>query len=428
MRWGYEPLFAKDGNEALRILEGPDPPMIAILDWMMPGEDGIEVARRIRLNRPSPYIYMMMATSKARRQNVLTCLEAGADDYLSKPIDPDELRARLYVAGRILALQQNLMSACVQAQYEATHDSVTGLWNRTAILKFLDHYLDRCASGEASLALVLLEVLGLKEVNVVHGRAVGDYALREVGSRWRGVANAYDCIGHYVGAQFLLVMPDCPISRATALVDQMQIKVNSPGISLGSDFYIPFSLRASVLTVDRGLRQNAHDVLHRLDRNLVANPYHPGAGSSQINAIVADLQTAGPTQPVLILSSDPMQRRLVAQKVRDRGYLAQEAADPGEAARALHGEKPIGLLIFDMRGSDAAELDSIEFLRKDKSVADLEIVLLAAWPTQATVNRALSLNVSNFLTKPVDGDKLGQIITRVLGAPPAPLDRSASAG
>jgi len=413
-RWGYEPVFATDGDEAVGVLEGPDPPLIAILDWMMPGQDGIDVCRQVRQDRPSPYVYMIMATSKARKQNLLACLEAGADDFLSKPIDMEELHARLYVADRLLALQRTLISACDQAHYEATHDTVTGLWNRSAILKFLEHHVGRSAKAESTLSLVLLEVVGLREVNLEHGRAIGDYVLREVASRLRSAAKAFDCIGHYVGAQFLLIMPACPVSQATSLIDEMQAKINSPGIKLGND-YIAFGLLASMLTVAQGTRENANSLLHRLERSLVSNPYRPGSTSSPTEAVVAERHVPGLSKSVLISSYEPMERRMLAQKVRERGYVVHEAANAEEALRALRGEIPVRLVIFEMHTPDIADLDWIETFRRDQSVADLEVVIVAAWPSQAVVQRALSLNVSSFLTKPVDDEKLGQIISHLTG-------------
>jgi DNA-binding response OmpR family regulator len=106
--WGFEVVTAQDGEVAAKILEGPEAPSIAILDWMMPRMDGVEVCQRVRQNREIPYIYLLMLTAKSQKDEIATGLEAGADDYVIKPFDPDELRARLKVGQRVVELERAL--------------------------------------------------------------------------------------------------------------------------------------------------------------------------------------------------------------------------------------------------------------------------------------------------------------------------------
>ena len=121
---GFDFVTAENGTEAWEILQAPDAPTFALLDWVMPGFDGIELCRRIRsLGSNGTYIYTVMLTAKDRKKNLLTAMEAGADDYLAKPVDPSELRARILVGKRILDLQQCL-------RFSATHDFLTNLLSR----------------------------------------------------------------------------------------------------------------------------------------------------------------------------------------------------------------------------------------------------------------------------------------------------------
>jgi len=106
--WGFEVVTAQDGKAAAEILEGPDSPSLAVLDWMMPRMDGLEVCKRVRQNRTGPYIYLLMLTAKSQKDEIATGLEAGADDYVIKPFDPDELRARLKVGQRVVELERTL--------------------------------------------------------------------------------------------------------------------------------------------------------------------------------------------------------------------------------------------------------------------------------------------------------------------------------
>lgn len=106
--WGFEVSSAEDGEAALRILESDEPPAIAIIDWMMPKLDGLEVCRRVRAMKERPYLYLLLLTAKSQKEEVAAGLEAGADDYVIKPFDPDELRARLKVGQRVVHLERTL--------------------------------------------------------------------------------------------------------------------------------------------------------------------------------------------------------------------------------------------------------------------------------------------------------------------------------
>jgi len=106
--WGFEVVAAEDGEQALAILEKDDSPAIAILDWMMPKLDGLEVCRRVRALTGRPYIYLILLTAKGQKDEIAAGLESGADDYVIKPFDPDELKARLKVGQRVVALERTL--------------------------------------------------------------------------------------------------------------------------------------------------------------------------------------------------------------------------------------------------------------------------------------------------------------------------------
>jgi len=107
--WGFEVLVAVDGWEALRVLQRSKGPEIAMLDWMMPEIDGLDVCRRMRATMPNAGTYIILVTARGGLENVVRGLEAGADDYITKPFDPRELRARLHVGVRIVQLQKALM-------------------------------------------------------------------------------------------------------------------------------------------------------------------------------------------------------------------------------------------------------------------------------------------------------------------------------
>jgi len=142
-KWDFRVTAVENGLDAWEVLQSEDAPQLAILDWMMPGMDGIELCRRIRSRNQGPYRYVLLLTAKDDKQDVVAGLEAGADDYLTKPFDVDELRARVRAGKRILDLQAALILAKDDLQFAAAHDPLTGLWNRGAILDLLKREVSR---------------------------------------------------------------------------------------------------------------------------------------------------------------------------------------------------------------------------------------------------------------------------------------------
>src|SRR5258707_1021779 len=136
-KWGYQAVIARDGLQAWQILQAEDYPRLALLDWMMPGLDGVELCRRVRAAGREPYVYILLLTARTESQDLVEGIEAGADDYLTKPFNSHELRARLRAGTRILNLQEELVRAREALREQATHDGLTGLLNRVAILEVL---------------------------------------------------------------------------------------------------------------------------------------------------------------------------------------------------------------------------------------------------------------------------------------------------
>src|SRR5580704_551127 len=150
-KWDYGVTAVDNGLSAWEILQKEDAPQLAILDWMMPGMDGIELCRRIRKRDLGPYRYVLLLTAKDDKQDVVAGLEAGADDYLTKPFDVDELHARVRAGKRILDLQAALLRAQTALQFDAAHDRLTAIWNRGAILDSLKREVERSRRTHDSL-------------------------------------------------------------------------------------------------------------------------------------------------------------------------------------------------------------------------------------------------------------------------------------
>ncbi len=213
-KWGYDVVSVQDGDAAWEKLKSPDAPRMALLDWMMPGQNGVDVCRSLRKQRPEPYTYILLLTAKDAKESVVEGLESGADDYLTKPFNPQELKARIRVGLRLLDLEDNLVQAREVMRFKATHDNLTGVWNRGAILETLEREISRSKREGPSLGILIADLDLFKSVNDTYGHPAGDAVLREVSKRMQSDIRPYDAVGRYGGEEFLILLPGCD-GRAT---------------------------------------------------------------------------------------------------------------------------------------------------------------------------------------------------------------------
>ncbi|MBI3681482.1 MAG: diguanylate cyclase [Acidobacteria bacterium] len=208
-KWGYEVVSCRDGEAAWDVLQQENAPRLAVLDWMMPGLSGPEICRLVRQRGPEPYIYLMLLTSKSQREDLIEGMESGADDYITKPFDQHELEVRLRAGLRILKLQAELVAAREALREQATHDALTGLWNRRSILESLEREQIRAAREGAPVGLLMLDLDHFKKVNDTYGHLAGDMVLQEAARRLQLSVRQYDGVGRYGGEEFLVVLPGC---------------------------------------------------------------------------------------------------------------------------------------------------------------------------------------------------------------------------
>jgi two-component system cell cycle response regulator len=213
---GHQSLEACNGLEAWDAIQSPDRPSLVILDWMMPAPSGLEVCRRLRRTANGPYQYVLMLTARDSVDDVVEGMEAGADDYLRKPFDMRELRARVRAGERMLAQQDKLRA-------QATTDELTGALNRRGIIDRIDHELGvRARHAGPPFALLLLDIDNFKTINDTYGHSVGDEVLKEIAARIQACLRTYDDVARYGGEEFLVVLPACEVDPACGVADRVR--------------------------------------------------------------------------------------------------------------------------------------------------------------------------------------------------------------
>jgi len=225
---GYEVVATANGSEAWEVLRKEGAPRLAVLDWMMPGMDGLAVCQRVRARSAGAYTYILLLTSKDATPDLVEGLESGADDYLTKPLNPEELKARLRAGLRILRLEDQLVAAREEMQVKATHDALTRLWNRSAILDMLQRDIARARREGSSVGVLLCDIDHFKSVNDTHGHAAGDEVLQEAARRFVDSVRDYDVVGRYGGEEFLIFLPGCPSRKTADRAEQIRLAFSSP--------------------------------------------------------------------------------------------------------------------------------------------------------------------------------------------------------
>jgi two-component system, cell cycle response regulator len=226
-KWGYGIVAVDSGSAAWSVLQSPDSPRLVLLDWMMPGMDGLEICRRVRSRPAQPYFYIILLTAHDKVANVVEGLESGADDYVTKPFHAEELKARLRVGLRMLELEQELVAAREALCFKASHDALTGVWNRGGIIEILERELQRAQREGSSLGIVLADFDYFKAINDTLGHLAGDEVLRHVVRRLSGAIRTYDSLGRYGGEEFLILLPGCDSTTLELSAERLKAAVSA---------------------------------------------------------------------------------------------------------------------------------------------------------------------------------------------------------
>ncbi len=264
---GYEVISVNNGALALAALEADDPPRLALLDWVMPEKDGVEVCREVRAHRNRAYTYFILLSSKESKKEIVQGLEAGADDYLTKPYDEEELKARLRAGERILELEDHLVEARESMRFQATHDALTSLWNRGVIEELLGREIQRSRREKSCTVVMLCDVDHFKSVNDEFGHSTGDDVLRELARRLRNSVRSYDMVGRFGGEEFLVILNKCDPGSAPARAENIRLSVaKKPFPTRSKPLPVTISVGVALSTDFEG--HSADDVLGKADNAL----------------------------------------------------------------------------------------------------------------------------------------------------------------
>jgi diguanylate cyclase (GGDEF)-like protein len=246
VEWGYKVTSVTDGQKALEILQGREAPRLAILEWIMPGMNGIDICREIRKQTRKPYTYILMSTAKVKKQDMVEGLQSGADDYLIRPYNLHELRARLRAGRRILDLREQLLSAYRLIEAQMTVDPLTGVWSRNVILDILKRQLTLSSQSHSPMSLVIAHIDHFRDINASFGPFAGDTVLREVGRRFRAALRPPDSIGRSEADEFVIVLPGCDAPTAASLAEKFRARVDRRAVDT-SEGMVPVTVSLGVM-------------------------------------------------------------------------------------------------------------------------------------------------------------------------------------
>lgn len=266
-QWGHEVVARGDGVQAWETLSSNDAPRLAILDWMMPGMDGVTLCRELRKLEKPQYTYIILLTAKTGKQDVIEGLEAGADDYIMKPFDAHELKVRVRAGSRIVSLQQELISALEVSEYQASHDALTGLWNRRAIIDVLKRELARCEREDVSVGVIIGDLDHFKRINDSWGHLAGDAVLREVAKKLASSVRPYDAVGRYGGEEFLIICPGVDLECIQGVAESFRVRLTeSPLVT--SEGLLDVTMSFGATSADGREEGDADSVVGCADRAL----------------------------------------------------------------------------------------------------------------------------------------------------------------
>jgi diguanylate cyclase (GGDEF)-like protein len=286
--WGHDVVVTGNGLEAWHALQKPDAPLLAILDWMMPEMDGLELCRKVRQEITSAPIYIILLTALSRKENLIEGMKAGADDYLTKPFDRQELKVRLQAGARIVELQRSLgarieelQGAIVERQRAedalrnlTLTDDLTGLYNHRGFFTLAEHHAKIARrTGKTSL-LIYADMDGLKEINDAFGHSEGSLAIAQTALILRKTFRDSDIIARLGGDEFAILSPDVSENQGEKILERLRNNLDLHNLECANDY--PLSLSTGAIYIDRSNASSIEELVALADRAMYENKRKKG--------------------------------------------------------------------------------------------------------------------------------------------------------
>jgi two-component system cell cycle response regulator len=302
--WHYQVEVVQNGNDALGRLDSGNPPSIAILDMDMAAPSSVEIVWKIRRRQEQRRTWNILISDCRDPDRVRAALQCGCDDFLVFPgeaggVDMTDLRVRIRVAERVISLTGRVQKQSAELRYHVTHDGLTGLWNREALLSLIFQETDRVQRMKTPLSLMLLDLDNFSRINHDYGYEMGDRILIELANRFKRQLRSYDLVGRCGEDEFLLALPGCTLENAVILAGRIGENI------LGRPF--PVDREAATLTASIGVAisrgRSPLVVLREAERGLAE------AKLSGKNCVRGDTPEAWLREQALIVGSDSGESR-----------------------------------------------------------------------------------------------------------------------
>ncbi len=261
-KWGYDVVVTNDGKEAWEALQEPAAPGLVVSDWMMPHMDGVELCRKIREKKETSYTYFIILTTKESKRNIIEGLKAGADDFVVKPFDHEELRFRVGIGERILELERRILKL-------AMTDVLTGVLNRRALMEKLEVEKIRAGRENTSLSLIIADIDHFKKVNDTYGHQTGDLVLQKFSDALMAATRPYDFVGRYGGEEFVICLPGNGQEEAVSTAERIRMRVEGLRVTAsGNSASVQITGSFGVASFGLDSQESADSLLRRADKAL----------------------------------------------------------------------------------------------------------------------------------------------------------------
>lgn len=283
--WGYEVVEASEGKKAWSLLNEADPPRIAVLDWMMPGLDGVEICRKLRERANGPFVYTILLTSKNEQEDLVYGLENGAHNFQSKPYSPIELRSHINVGKRLVESDDKIKEYAEEMERLATTDSLTGIFNRRHFLELGEKEMSRTQRYFRPMSVLLIDVDHFKNINDTFGHAAGDKTLKILTETCINALRENDLFGRLGGEEFAVILPENDEKCAADVAERLRKTMEELKITI-DDKMIRFTISIGVAS-HRTNDKSIENILKRADDALYK------AKKCGRNRVVSDCRSGG---------------------------------------------------------------------------------------------------------------------------------------